>query len=249
MLERQIRQALNGSFWRVETVERTGSTNLDLIARARAGETEGAVLIADEQTSGRGRGEHRFFSPPGSGLYLSFLLDPARVFPYPVTLLAGVCAAQSIEALLPETSVQIKWVNDLYSCDKKICGILAQKAREYLVVGIGVNVFSPKGGFPEKIAPFAGALCEKESFPDLRALLAAELLNRIERALSSGIDALIDEVRRRDYLFGKRVFYQEEGLFATACGITDAGELLLELPDQTKRAISSGRVRLASKEE
>ncbi|MGX1132758.1 BirA family biotin operon repressor/biotin-[acetyl-CoA-carboxylase] ligase [Streptomyces glaucescens] len=146
-----LRRALvrEGSLWSdVEVVQRTGSTNSDLVARAAGGETpEGVVLVAEEQTSGRGRLDRRWTAPPRSGLFFSVLLRPAEV---PVTrwgwlpLLTGVAVATGLSRAAG-VDTALKWPNDLLVTvageERKAGGILAERSGEHgVVVGVGINI-------------------------------------------------------------------------------------------------------------
>ena len=128
--------------WReIEVVPSTGSTNADLLARALAGEPEGVVLAAEEQTAGRGRMGRTWVSPPYAALTFSLLIrpdvPPARRGWLP--LLTGVAVAGAVtEVTGVETS--LKWPNDVLAGDAKLAGILAEAAGDAVVVGIGLNV-------------------------------------------------------------------------------------------------------------
>ncbi|SMF13387.1 biotin--[acetyl-CoA-carboxylase] ligase [Streptomyces sp. Amel2xC10] len=161
-----LRRALvrEGGLWSdVRVVQRTGSTNSDLAALAVKGEAaEGAVLIAEEQTAGRGRLDRRWTAPPRSGLFFSVLLRPAEV---PVarwgwlTLLTGVAVASGL-ARAAGVDTALKWPNDLLVTvggeERKAGGILAERAGEDgVVVGVGINVTLRADELP---VPQAGSL-------------------------------------------------------------------------------------------
>jgi len=155
------RKALNVSavptdgMWRdIELVQRTGSTNADLLARARQGAPEGLVLVAEEQTAGRGRMGRAWISPPRAALSFSMLLRPATV-PVPrqgwLPLLAGVAVVAAVRGATG-INVALKWPNDVLVLDRgepsprtpggpaKLAGILAEATGDAVVVGIGLNV-------------------------------------------------------------------------------------------------------------
>ena len=235
----------------VSFTEQTFSTNADLKALAQQGACEGTVLIADRQTQGRGRLGRSFFSPSGTGLYLSLLLRP-RVAPEEcvfVTVIAAVAAARAVEQTFG-SSLGIKWVNDLYDGGRKVCGILTEGSvdpesgrLEYAVCGIGFNVFAPEEGFPEELSSLAGAICS-EFDESARPRLAAAFLNEFSRAMEEDRASVLAEYRRRSVLLGKTVT-SPAGAFegsAKVLGIDDSAGLILEFPDGTRRVLSAGEV-------
>lgn len=171
-----------GGLWsRVELVQRTGSTNSDLVERAAAGTAgEGAVLVAEEQTAGRGRLDRQWSAPPRSGLFFSVLLRPAEV---PIArwgwlpLLTGVAVATGLSRAAG-VDTALKWPNDLLvkvgGEERKAGGILAEGAGEGgVVVGVGINVTLRAGELP---VPQAGSLVlagavSTDRDPLLRAVL------------------------------------------------------------------------------
>ncbi|MEU8714781.1 biotin--[acetyl-CoA-carboxylase] ligase [Streptomyces sp. NPDC093272] len=170
-----------GLYRDIEVVARTGSTNSDLVARAEAEDAaEGTVLVAEEQTSGRGRLDRRWTAPPRSGLFFSVLLRPAGV---PVArwgwlpLLTGVAVATGL-ARVAGVDTALKWPNDLLVTvggeERKAGGILAERAGEdAVVVGVGINVSL---GAAELPVPQAGSLAlagavSTDRDPLLRAVL------------------------------------------------------------------------------
>ena len=177
---------------RLEVHKTIDSTNLRAKEYAAKGEPEGLIVIAEAQTAGRGRMGRSFYSPPVSGVYISFLFRPKFTAQESLflTTAAAVAAAETIE----ETSGQraeIKWVNDVFCRGKKVCGILTEASvnvetnmLEYAVTGIGFNVREPEGGFPEEIREVAGpiflheedyGLAENES--EARSRIAAGMIN------------------------------------------------------------------------
>ncbi|MEU6286329.1 biotin--[acetyl-CoA-carboxylase] ligase [Streptomyces sp. NPDC046988] len=160
-----LRRALvrQGGLWRqVDVVQRTGSTNSDLVARAAAEELgEGAVLVAEEQTAARGRLDRQWTAPPRSGLFFSVLLRPTEV---PVgrwgwlPLLTGVAVATGLSRVAG-VDTALKWPNDLLVTigdeERKAGGILAERAGDGVVVGVGVNVTLRADELP---VPQAGSL-------------------------------------------------------------------------------------------
>lgn len=253
LTEERVRRYLPASLPLDLTVEETvPSTNTCLKERASVGAPHGTVLIAAAQTAGRGRRGRSFFSPDGSGLYISVLLrpdlPPARAIR--ITTAAAVAAAQAIEAVFG-ASPSVKWVNDLYLGGRKIAGILTESAispagdrLDYAVLGIGINVTPPRGGFPPEIADIAGAVLA-EPVPDGRAKLAAAFLAKLFPLTDSLNDAFyMEEYRRRCFLLGKpiTVLRGTESYPATALSVDDDGSLTVRLSDGTAKVLTSGEV-------
>ncbi|MEU4732437.1 biotin--[acetyl-CoA-carboxylase] ligase [Streptomyces sp. NPDC023588] len=177
-----LRRALvtEGGLWTsLEVVDATGSTNTDLAARAPQ-LPEGAVLVAEEQTAGRGRLDRSWVAPARSGLFFSVLLKPGAAVPQErwgwLTLLAGVATATGLSrAAGVDTS--LKWPNDLLVTvdreERKAGGILAERVADGIVIGIGLNVSLTEDELP---VPGAGSLAlAKASVTDRDPLLRAVL--------------------------------------------------------------------------
>lgn len=232
----------------LEVVPVLDSTNRVLKELAAQGAPEGTVLLAEEQTAGRGRLGRSFFSPAGSGLYFSVLLRPKKGDPQEITVAAGVAVARAVEKILGQ-SLKIKWVNDLYKDDKKVCGILAEGAAgeegfAWCVLGIGLNIYAPRQGFGALDA-IAGALLEGTPDDEVRAKLTAGIIEEFF-ALYEGEEPYLEEYRSRSYLQGKTVTAVQGALRFKGIvrGISDRAELLLEREDGTVVPLSSGEVQL-----
>ncbi|MFF0723362.1 biotin--[acetyl-CoA-carboxylase] ligase [Streptomyces sp. NPDC004134] len=185
-----LRRALvrTGGLWTsLDVVESTGSTNADLAARAREGAAEGAVLVAEEQTAGRGRLERRWSAPPRSGLFFSVLLRPEGV---PVSrwgwlpLLAGVAVATALPRAAG-VDTALKWPNDVLVTvdgeERKAGGILVERpdaTSESVVLGIGINVTLRAGELP---VPQAGSLALAGAKVTDRDPLLRAMLRSLER--------------------------------------------------------------------
>ena len=178
---------LLGESYNVRVLDCAVSTNSLLWKQATQGEKEGAVIIAKRQTGGKGRLGRSFCSDEG-GLYMSLLLKP-QLCPEDTALITPLAALSVAEALGDLFGIQadIKWVNDIYVNGKKVCGILTEASinpvqvkTDFVVVGVGLNVYAPCGGFPEEIKSIAGALLPYEADKDgLLNLLAAEIVKKI----------------------------------------------------------------------
>ena len=235
--------------------ETIGSTNDCIKEKALEGAPEFTTVIAGNQTSGRGRRGRAFFSPSNTGLYMSILIRPqmdVRDSTF-VTAAAAVAVAEAI-AEVSGKETAIKWVNDVYMEGKKICGILTEGVVSmeeaglmYAVVGIGINVYPPIGGFPEEISDIAGSV-----FPDAgdcpmdaRNRLAAAVLSRFLQYYTQ-IDerTFVEPYRARSFLPGCEVMVSkgEKALLAEALRIDDRLRLVVRYEDGTEEALESGEV-------
>jgi BirA family transcriptional regulator, biotin operon repressor / biotin---[acetyl-CoA-carboxylase] ligase len=147
-----------GGLWRVlEVTGRTGSTNADLLARARDGAPQGVVLAAEEQVAGRGRMGRTWVTPPRAALMFSLLVRPDGVPPARrgwLPLLTGVAVAEAVTATAT-VETRLKWPNDVLAGDAKLAGILAEASGGAVVVGVGLNVSAEPAELPP---PGPGAL-------------------------------------------------------------------------------------------
>ena len=232
----------------IEAYRVIDSTNARAKAWARAGAAHGALVIAAEQTAGRGRLGRVFASPRGAGLYMTAILWPESAAALErLTIAAAVAVCDAIEMLTPYRP-GIKWVNDLLLGGKKICGILAEAVsspdgRRGAVVGIGVNLV--EDALPEELRAIAGAIGGVE-----RDALCARIYRNLLRRLADSGDALIEAYRARSIIIGREIAYCEKGVWrqALAEGIGAAGELLVRGPDGALRALRAGEVTLHREE-
>lgn len=236
--------------YKVHTVETVKSTNSSVKALAKDGAPEGYVLVASGQTNGRGRLNRVFFSPKGTGLYVSILLRPTcALSPYALTCMSAVALSDTV--LEFGVDCGIKWVNDIYVQGRKVAGILVESAMnqdgsfQYAVVGIGVNLFPPEGGFPETIADKAAALFDVPYDEDLRKRFLKRLLLRFKRYYEQLPDiTFYDIYRERMIGIGGRVLVAEpEGMrYGTSTGIDREFRLVVRYEDGTEAAIDRGDV-------
>ena len=227
------------------------STNARLKEWARQGAPAGSVMLAEEQSTGRGRLGRSFASPPG-GLYLSYLLQP-DLPPEDlgeITAWAAVAVRRAIGrccGLYPE----IKWVNDLMRQGKKLCGILCEAVldrgrAESLVVGVGVNVSTAAADFPPELRETAASL-RMLGFPAAeKSTLAAELILALDELAADfprDRDAYWREYREHCVTLGKTVTLSD-GSTAFAEALDEDFSLLLRLPDGSTKKLRSGEVTL-----
>ena len=238
----------------VEVVDSVDSTNNALKKAAEAGEKEGKVLIALRQTAGKGRRSHSFYSPE-SGLYLSILLRPkiSAADSLLITTAAACAVAGAIERVSGKAA-SIKWVNDVYLGSRKVCGILTEASVDFesgslawAVLGIGINLKTPAGGFPEEIRDKAGAVFDAPEYSEeKKSRLAAAVIDGFfelyERLPQRGF---MEDYRNRSNLIGKRVKIirlDEVVGEGTVAGIDDDARLLIRTPDGALEPLSSGEV-------
>ena len=244
---------------RGETVicyEETDSTNTRGMQLALEGAPTGTVVLADRQTHGNGRLGRSFASPAGQGVYLSYLLrpdfDPAALSL--LTSCAGLAVCQVLEqhGLAPA----IKWPNDIILDRRKVCGILTKLtsdaesgASNGAVIGIGVNVTQQPQDFPEELRDKAVSVREAGAAVP-RAAIAAGIITRLDdlflrqHILSQPAENLIGELTRRSCTIGRRVeVISPTGQYeARAVAIAPDAGLIVELPDGSRRTVSSGEV-------
>jgi BirA family biotin operon repressor/biotin-[acetyl-CoA-carboxylase] ligase len=238
----------------------TGSTNDIAAGLAASGDAEGAVVIADQQTAGRGRRGHTWFSPPGSGLYVSLVLAPARARDFParavalVTLMAGVALAEAVERV-SGLRADIKWPNDLLVGRRKLAGILAEGVVRpgvtggvtFVVLGYGLNVLP--AAYPPDLSDRVTSLEAELGRPIDRPALAAETIavmaQRYDDLLESRFDAILDAWRERaPGSRGSRVTWESPAgaQSGVSDGIDDTGALLVRCGGRVERIVA-GEVR------
>ena len=198
--------------WRITHKSVTESTNKDAL-----GGKPGDVFVADMQTAGRGRLDHRWLSAPGENLMMSAVVDVGDVPPQEVAtlpLVAGLAVAQAVSGVFSghgnesrAADVKIKWPNDVLIGRRKICGILCERIGDNVIVGIGVNV--NQTAFPPEISDRATSVrLELDSLHDVanvRDGLLRRLHECIERWRKDGFAALLPELSAFDCLKGRRV--------------------------------------------
>lgn len=254
--EEGLRRFLNTKEITPKVYRSIGSTNTVLKGLAAGGEPSGTALIAAEQTEGRGRMGRSFYSPKNSGLYLSLLLRPQLDAAQAtcITACAAVAAAETIEELSGKQT-QIKWVNDIFIGGRKVCGILTEASVDcengmmnYVVVGIGVNIRSPEGDFPEELRGIAGAVFDGEAPADFRCRLAAGILDRLWASCAAlPQDDRFEAYRSRSLVLGKAVDLLLPGREPERAEVLELGRdysLLVRQADGSMRRVQSGEVRV-----
>ena len=235
-------------------LERVDSTNDYAKTLAAAGAPHGTVVLSEEQTAGRGRQGRGFISPPGLGLYASFLLRP-QLSPQqllPVTAMVAVAACRAIEGLgLP--SPRIKWVNDLILGEKKLGGILTEFSSGALILGIGINVSHRENQFPPELQSKATSLLLETGHAPPLEELAARLIGEIfalDDGLLSRKDSYLRQYEGLCLTLGREVLLcQGETRTPALCtGLDQNGALLVRYPDGTEAVVSWGEVSVRGRD-
>jgi BirA family biotin operon repressor/biotin-[acetyl-CoA-carboxylase] ligase len=238
----EIHRALAGSrpAHRLHYFLELDSTNTYARRLADSGASEGEIVIAEQQTNGRGRLGRCWISPPFVNLYLSVVLRPVLP-PHQapqITLMAAVAVADAIAAVASQPP-SIKWPNDIVIGGKKLAGILTEsssdsRAIDFVILGIGVNLNFPEADMPAGIRERATSLMEFTAQPVQRERFAARLIQDLDRCYGilqeSGFAEIASRWDARFTLRGKRVRVEmiEEEVHGTARGIDKDGALIVE---------------------
>ncbi len=254
LLSEQIREKLreNTLVSDIQIFSELDSTNRYLKELAKEGAKAGTVIIANKQSAGKGRLGRSFFSPEGTGIYMSILLRPEMELQKSVriTSMAAVAVARAIERV-SGIEAKIKWVNDIFLNGKKVCGILTESGinattgvLEYAVLGIGINVGTIQ--FPEELKQIATSICNECSHTVKRNELIVEILKELEYwypSLWNG--SFLKESRKRSLLLGKDILVvgSEKDYQAKALDLDDMGHLWIE-KEGKKEMLHSGEVSI-----
>lgn len=229
------------------------STNNEAKRRLMAGEQEnGQILLitAESQTAGRGRLGRSFYSPPGTGIYMSLVFTAASSLADAVGITgAAAVAVERAVRRLTGKKAKIKWVNDVFLDGKKICGILTEAVTslensraQQIVVGIGINCST--ADFPDALADVAGAL---QGSDVRRCALCAAVVEELYQFIQQLSDRpWMEEYRRASMVLGKTVLcIQGTNSFpAVAEEIDDTGGLVVRLEDGTRKTLHSGEISI-----
>lgn len=234
----------------IRTVAETGSTNADLAASLRVGErvAEGDWLVADRQTSGRGRQGREWFD--GAGNFMgSTIVRPGPGDPLTHTL-AFVAALALYEAVLPlladALALRLKWPNDLLLGKAKLAGILLERVSDAVVVGIGVNLAAAPA-LPDRPTTALANLGPTPDRDTFAASLALTFDRELERWRTFGLEPLLRRWQQAAHPPGTPLAVHEPDgarLDGSYAGLSADGSLLLRLEDGATRAIHAGDVTL-----
>ena len=232
----------------------TGSTMDEARKAALDNAPEGTLVVAEEQTAGRGRFQRTWVSPPGVNLYLSLVLRPEHDHASQLTMMASLALARALRRLAPESiQVTIKWPNDVRMGGKKIGGILIESSlaeeglHNFSIVGMGVNVNFDPGEHPE-IKDIATSLQRElgHSVPRLHLLSAImEEVEELYQAIGQGGSVREEWSLLLDTLGHQvRVVWVEQVYEGYAQGVDEDGGLVLRLPDGSLQTLAAGEVTL-----
>lgn len=230
-----------------ETIDSTNNEAKRMIAD---GIKEPALIIANEQTNGRGRLGRSFYSPKSTGAYMSFIFHPDlelsdAVSVTTATSVAVVCAIEKLTNIKP----QIKWVNDIYIGTKKVCGILTEAVTSFevgsahsIVVGIGINTTTER--FPSDIESIATSL--NLSNLSRNALIAAVADEMVNICSDLSDKSYIKSYREHSLIIGKNIdFYKNNVKYSgTAVDIDDKGGLIVKHKNGDTEILQSGEVTI-----
>ena len=199
------------TFHILDTVDSTSTFLRELYENGARNKT---VAIANEQTNGRGRKGKKFFSPADAGIYMSVLIKPDFPLDKPaiITTSAAVSVCRAIKKVL-NIQPQIKWVNDIYIDNKKVCGILTESITSFqnpkkraIILGIGINIFKPNIDYPPEILDIAAPIIKDDCIIEgVKERLIAEVLNEFFNLYKQDSASIFSEYKELLFLIGKRI--------------------------------------------
>ncbi len=238
--------------------DETSSTNDDAKKLANKGAKDCTLIIARRQNGGRGRMGRSFLSEEG-GIYLSYIIRPKSTLYSALKITAGAAVAvmRAIKSYCGD--VLIKWVNDVYIGNKKACGILCEsaisdggKSADFIVVGIGINVFGKSESFGGELKDIVTTIEENTDIDININKLAAEVVSNLYKVYKSldNFDDIISAYRENSLVLGQNVYLFEAGKKAlvNVLDIDDEGALIVKDEFSNIRKIGSGEVSLRFKE-
>ena len=236
---REILSELSSYGFEAEVVALPCTTSTNDVARSMISkESDPLIVVADQQTKGKGSHGRSFFSPEDTGFYMTFSVPKADP-KIQMTLTAGVATVLAIDEVCHK-KVGIKWVNDLIYKGKKVCGILCERLSDGTVlVGIGINMMTPKEGFPPEIAETAAAL---GSDTGLVNTLAADIYRWFMDLIENN-DRILTLYKEKCITIGQTVQFTYEGVnhIGLASDVDHDGSLII-VQDGVERKYSSGEI-------
>lgn len=253
MTEKRIKALLKRDDIKIHIYDELASTNdtaMEIAENNGTANSKYEVVIASRQTAGKGRRGRKFYSPEGTGLYMSIILRPNMSISEAgnITAATAVALSRAVE-YVTGNKAQIKWVNDIFVNGKKVCGILAESSLNikedklnYAVVGIGVNILPPQNGFPTELKDIAGAI---SNLPVDRNFFAATVINCFDDIYSDiKTKAFLHEYKDRQFILGQNinVIRADSVIPAKAVDIDSECRLVVEYENKMTEALYSGEV-------
>lgn len=236
----------------VKVFKSIDSTNSEAKRAVANGLERDAIFVSEEQTAGRGRRGRSFYSPKESGIYFSCVLHP-NVGLADSTAITSAAAVTVRNAIAGKTKKdpKIKWVNDIFIDDRKVCGILTEAVSDFesgrvqaVVVGIGINLTTES--FPDELKSIAASVGCRIN----RCELISEIFLRLRELCRSLPDrSFMEDYRRHSLVLGKTVFFEKngEGIYAKAIGIRDDGTLEVTAENGERILLNSGEISIKLK--
>ena len=240
----------------LDTVDSTNTYALRYLRENPLSPEETVLITAEYQTAGRGRTGKKFSSERGNGLFMSLIVPSGKSLQD--SLMMTPSAAVGVVGALEEIGVKglgIKWVNDIFLGERKICGILTESVinpdsgcMEHAVVGIGININSDMEKMPEELRQTAGFLClSGEQLENLPQRIAEHVFQEIWEALfqPGGKEKMLSVYREKSCILGKEVTWEENGMVRNgkAVDINEEGNLVV-WTGSGRTVLSSGMVSI-----
>lgn len=230
----------------------TESTNHDALRLAENGAAEGAMVIADAQTGGRGRLKRTWISPAGSNIYVSLVLRPdiEAVCAAPLTIMAGVAVAETLSSICQQR-IQLKWPNDVLLNQRKVAGILTEmktmgRKVQFVVLGIGINVNMSREAFEPPLDQIATSLFIEEGVTYSRCEITANLCRNIgewyDTFLREGINPIRERWLSQTQLLDKTIetIWGDDRYRGRVTGMDETGALVMLTDEGEERRIIAG---------
>jgi BirA family biotin operon repressor/biotin-[acetyl-CoA-carboxylase] ligase len=249
----EIKKNLHKNDYNIIVYKTIKSTNQAAKELAQNKNYNNTIIISEEQTEGKGRLGRSFYSPANTGIYMSILMRPKLDINkgLKITSCGALAVCKAIESLT-NIKPKIKWVNDIFINEKKVCGILTESsidfesgAIDYVIIGIGIN-FSTIN-FPDNISNIACSLFSDNHFKFSRNILISEIINQFFLLINNIDDKnIIADYKMRSNVLGKeiKIINQNGNFFATAIDIDENGCLIIEKTDKTTSKLNTGEISI-----
>lgn len=239
----------------IEVYKELDSTNVYAKQLAVKGALHGTVVLAEEQTAGRGRRGRSFYSPGSTGIYMSIILRPNMEANEAIliTTATSVAVAKAIETVT-RIKTGIKWVNDIYIDEKKVAGILTEAVTDFesgkiecVIVGIGINFSTPKNSYPDEIKEIATSLYENKPNDITRNQLVAEIINQVLASFKNlQSKEFIEDYKEKSIVIGRDIYILSNNskTKAKAIDIDEQGGLIVLTEDGVVKTLNSGEISI-----